>query len=146
MTFLLQPPRLLSSTIDEIVRPKHNSNAIDRVIACVTKLYGVVNRRWSPYHVLFVSVCNSILPMSIFPPPSDYYDPRLFNFRLCSTPPPFITTPFYSELQSTHLFSLCFTLFVTIPSFLHSFRTFSSSYVFHCIYFLSFASAFSYSP
>ena len=36
MTFLLQPPRLLSLSIDEIVRPRHNSNAIDRVIACVT--------------------------------------------------------------------------------------------------------------
>ena len=44
MTFLLQPPRLLSLNIDEIVRPRHNSNAIDRVIACVTmltcKVYG----------------------------------------------------------------------------------------------------------
>ena len=39
MTFLLQPPRLLSLSIDEIVRPRHNSNAIDRVIACVTKLH-----------------------------------------------------------------------------------------------------------
>ena len=37
MTFLLQPPpRLLSLRIDEIVQPRHNSNAIDRVIACVT--------------------------------------------------------------------------------------------------------------
>ena len=29
-------PRLLSLSIDEIVRPRHNLNAIDRVIACVT--------------------------------------------------------------------------------------------------------------
>ena len=40
ITFLLQPPpppppRLLNLSIDEIVRPRHNSNAIDLVIACV---------------------------------------------------------------------------------------------------------------
>ena len=41
---LIGTPRLLSLSIDEIVRPRHNSNAIDRVIACVTmydcKVYG----------------------------------------------------------------------------------------------------------
>ena len=85
MTFLLQPPRLLSLSIDEIVRPRHNSNTISRVITCVNKWYvwlvkyegkwslwisDVINRRWCPYHVLFVSVYVSIfLLMSIFPLP-----------------------------------------------------------------------------
>ena len=51
-------------------------------------MYDVANRTWCPHHVFFVSVNISILPMSTFPPPPDYYDPRLFNFKLFPTPPP----------------------------------------------------------
>ena len=53
-------------------------------------MYDIVNRRWCPHHVLFVSVYISILPMSIFPPPSIITTPWLFNFRL---PPPRLLPP-----------------------------------------------------
>ena len=67
-------------------------------------MYDVVNRRWCPHHVLFVSVYISILPMSIFPPPPRLLRPPGYLRSDFFPTPRLLPPPFYFGLQSMEYF------------------------------------------